>query len=110
MTANLPLGINERENGPEMRLTVVSGIVTGDAPVSYWPDILTRSSFPLISKMTNYLAVVYFHIRVTHFAISFSHIPVSVSQEAVCFQHCKCALITLLYLPHGISHGDLLRV
>ena len=39
MTANLPLG-NERGTGPEMRLTIVSGIVNGDARVSYWPFAL----------------------------------------------------------------------
>ena len=28
---------NEMENGAEMNLAGVSGIVTGEAPVSYWP-------------------------------------------------------------------------
>ena len=28
---------NERGTGAEMRLAIVSGIVTGNAPVSYWP-------------------------------------------------------------------------
>ena len=29
--------VNERGNGAEICPAVVSGIVTGDAPVSYWP-------------------------------------------------------------------------
>ena len=28
---------NEKGTGAEMRPAIVSGIVTGDAPVSYWP-------------------------------------------------------------------------
>ena len=32
----------------EVRLAMVSGIVTGDASVSYWQK-LTRSSFPLVT-------------------------------------------------------------
>ena len=28
---------NEKATGAEMRRAIVSGIVTGDAPVSYWP-------------------------------------------------------------------------
>ena len=31
---------NENGNGAEMRPAIVSGIVTGDAPVSYWPIFL----------------------------------------------------------------------
>ena len=38
---NCSLGIRhvriEKENGAEMRPAMVPGIVTGDAPVSYWP-------------------------------------------------------------------------
>ena len=28
---------NDKETGAKMRPAIVSGIVTGDAPVSYWP-------------------------------------------------------------------------
>ena len=28
---------NDQRTGAEMRTAIVSGIVTGDAPISYWP-------------------------------------------------------------------------
>ena len=54
-----------------MRSAIVSGMVTGDVPVSYWPIFfpvpnnsprslcakkLTRPSFPLVSNVTNYIS------------------------------------------------------
>ena len=58
---------NEKETGEEMSPAIVSGIVTGDAPFSYWPVFsrfhsnsprsllqkLTRSSFFLLSKVAD---------------------------------------------------------
>ena len=54
------------EKGAEMRPAIVSGIVTGDAPVSYWPIFLpslvtvpevfakvNSTQFPLVSKLAN---------------------------------------------------------
>ena len=35
---------NEKETGAEMRAAIVSGIVTGDAPFSYWPMFLPDPS------------------------------------------------------------------
>ena len=34
---------NEKGTGAEVRPAVVSGIVTGDAPVSYWPTVFPLS-------------------------------------------------------------------
>ena len=44
---------NERGTGAEMYPAVVSGIVTGDAPISYWPIFF---SLPLVTVNQNSLA------------------------------------------------------
>ena len=36
----------EKETGTKMRLAIVSGIVTGDAPVSYWPEVSAKDRGP----------------------------------------------------------------
>ena len=58
---------NWKRTRTEMRRAIVSVIVTGDAPLSYWlicplslltvPEVfakLTRPSFPLVSKVANF--------------------------------------------------------
>ena len=36
----------EKETGTKMRHAIVSGILTGDAPVSYWPEVSAKDRGP----------------------------------------------------------------
>ena len=50
---------NEKATGAEMRRAIVSGIVTGDAPVSYWPIFFRVPSNGLSSVPSRCLSVAF---------------------------------------------------
>ena len=43
----------EKETGAKMRSAIDSGIVTGDAPVSYWPEVSAKEPRTVVSGTRN---------------------------------------------------------
>ena len=82
---------NERGSGNEVRPAVVSGIVTGDVPVSYWPQWSSQKSFPVsFSSIT----------KINEFQLSLwnigTHLLPCLVSRWVIFRCCLCSCSKLI--------------